>query len=173
LAAAAHSDETALLCLCLTLTPRLLRLATVDRYKDLDVDPQALIWELMKNPLASPHRAADEIELRIRSRFKAMVEKERTRRELAPTDTLPGGTDDDTAPEIAAPARGDLDLRLDMEATIERLPPGQRQLVIASAVLGLTEGEIARDFGLGRRQAEKARASAIAKARAIHERRKK
>jgi hypothetical protein len=167
LAKAAHEDETALLCLALALTPVFRRLATTPRYESLDVDLQALLWLVVKNPLASPHRADDEIELRLRSRLKAMVEKERNRRELAPTDALPDA-EDDTAPEIAAEAPGDLDLRLDMEATVERLPPGQRQLVIASAVFGFTDAEIASETGVGYAAAEKARQRATKRAQDSH-----
>jgi hypothetical protein len=170
LAVAAHADETALLCLCLTLAPRLFALSTVERYKDLDVDLQAIIWEVLSpdRPLLHPHIAADEIEGRITGRIQPEVRKVVRRKKLAPTDALPSG-DDDTAPEIAAPARGDINLRLDMEATLERLPPAQRQVVIGAAIYGLTEGEMAEEMGVQRRQAEKARATAFAKARAALE----
>jgi DNA-directed RNA polymerase specialized sigma24 family protein len=141
-------------------------LATVDRYKDLDVDPQALIWELMKNPLASPHRAADEIELRIRSRFKAMVEKERNRRELAPTDSLPDA-DDDTAPEIAAPPTGNLNLRLDMEARVGLLKPAEQEILIGAAVLGLSESELGDVLGKSKDAARAQRDRILEKARTI------
>jgi hypothetical protein len=168
LAAAARADETALLCLILCLRPRLLRLATTPRYEHLDVNLQTILWQVLERPLATLC-AADEIEGRIKSKLVPMWRKAARRRQLAPTDSLSSGADDDKAPEIPAPARDDLDLRLDMEATVERLPPGQRQLVIASAVFGFTEGDLAGEMGVGVEAAKKAKQRATAKAREEYE----
>jgi hypothetical protein len=123
LAAAAHADETALLCLVLCLRPRLLRLATIPRYEHLDVNLQTLLWQVLEQPLASPWRAADEIVGRLMSKLVPVWRKAARRRLIAPTEALPSGEEGEKTPELPAPSHGDLDLRIDMGATVERLAP--------------------------------------------------
>lgn len=122
-----------------------------------------LLLLVCKRPLIKP-RPHLELEGRIRSRLKALVEKQRNRYELAPTDALPD--EDDSAPEIGTP-EGDIDLRLDVEAGLERLKPAERQAVIGAAIFGLTDEEAAEEAGRSKDAVKKERQRAMERARKV------